>query len=273
MKLSMTSDYAAGTGCPEPYLRQIADAGFTHVHWCHQWCTDFLYSRHEIARIAAWLKEYNLSLVDLHASAGQEKRWVSPREYERQAGCELVENRIDMAARLGADVVIMHTGGEPDDEAEREVFWRQLHQSLDALRPFAKERGVRIAIENGGNDDFRVLRTLFGEYEASYLGLCYDSGHGNIGGKGLDHLDGVRDRLISVHLHDNDGGSDQHLVPFDGTADWQRLAGLMAHSSYTKCVSMETSMRHYENQDEAEVLRRAFERGQELTEMIAEARE
>ena len=34
MDLSMTSDYVPASGCPEPYLRSIAAAGFTHVHWC-----------------------------------------------------------------------------------------------------------------------------------------------------------------------------------------------------------------------------------------------
>jgi hypothetical protein len=35
--LAITSDYAKSTGCPEPHLRQIAEAGFSHVHWCHHW--------------------------------------------------------------------------------------------------------------------------------------------------------------------------------------------------------------------------------------------
>ena len=61
--LSMTSDYLADTGCPEPYLRRIAEAGFSHVHWCHHWSTDFLYSRWEIEQIAAWLEACALALT------------------------------------------------------------------------------------------------------------------------------------------------------------------------------------------------------------------
>ena len=268
MNISMTSDYATGLGCPEPHLRRIADAGFTHVHWCHQWNTDFLYSRHEIDQIATWLTSLGLAPLDLHGSAGQEKRWVSPREYERLAGCELVENRIDMAARLGADVVIMHTGAEPDSLEEKTTFWTQLRKSLDELRPVAASRGVRIAIENGGHDDFSVLRTLFGEYEPEYVGLCYDSGHGNMGGRGPAHLGSVRDRLISVHLHDNDGSGDQHRIPFEGTIDWQRLTLILATSSYAKCISLEVSTRQYEGENEATFLHRAKEKGDALAQML-----
>lgn len=69
--LSITTDCAADTGDPSPSLRAIAAAGFTHIHWCHHWNTDFLYSTWEIDQIKAWLDECGLQLLDLHGSAGQ----------------------------------------------------------------------------------------------------------------------------------------------------------------------------------------------------------
>jgi sugar phosphate isomerase/epimerase len=30
----------------------------------------------------------------------------------------------------------------------------------------------------------------------------------------------MRDHLVSSHIHDNHGDKDEHLVPFDGTVDW-----------------------------------------------------
>ena len=58
MTLSITADYLTSQGCPEPYLRRIAGAGFSHVHWAYHFNTDFTYSRYEVDRIEAWLKEY-----------------------------------------------------------------------------------------------------------------------------------------------------------------------------------------------------------------------
>ena len=106
MSLSITTDYAADKGCPEPYLHRIADAGISHVHWCHQWNTDFLYSRWEVSQIRKWLREYGLALLDLHGSLGPEKNWASSREYERRAGIDLVRNRLQMTAQLGGEVVV-----------------------------------------------------------------------------------------------------------------------------------------------------------------------
>ena len=259
--LSITTDYAKDTGDPSPYLRHIAEAGFSHIHWCHQWNTDFLYSRWEIEQIRNWLGEYGLQLLDLHGSAGNEKGWASPQEYQRLAGVELVRNRIEMTAYLSADVVIMHVPADPQSGAVR--------RSLDEIEPLCRERNVRIAIENG---HFEAIRKLLSEYGPEYVGLCYDSGHGNMVAEGLGCLESLKDRLISVHLHDNDGASDQHKILFSGTVDWKRLARIIAGSSYAKCASMEVSMVRSGIPDEGQFLNKAFETGTAFSNMIADCK-
>jgi len=256
--LCITTDYLTDHGDPSPCLKRIADAGFTHIHWCHHWKTDFIYTRGEIDQISRWLADYGLRLLDLHGSVGPEKNWTSPCEYIRRAGVELVKNRIDMTARLGGGVTIMHIH---DATCHDPVM-----KSLDALEKYAKSRGVRIAIENGVFQDIRHVLTRWGP---DYVGLCYDSGHGNLICNGLDELDGLKDRLISIHLHDNDGASDQHKLLFSGTVDWPRLASLLARSSYDKCVSMEVSMDNAGIPDESIFLRRAFDTGTRFQQMIA----
>ena len=267
--LSITTDYAASTGCPQPYLERIAEAGFTHIHWCHQWDTDFLYGDAEVARIGAWMREYGLALTDLHASAGREKPWGSCREYERLAGVELVLNRITMTARLGGDVIVMHLPGGLAEPEQAERTWGCFRRSLDALEPHARVHGVRIAIENGSRN-FDLIEQALAMYGPDYLGLCYDSGHANIDGDGMDRLERIKDRLISIHLHDNDGASDQHKPVFSGTIDWARLARVLAASAYKKCLSMELSMRNAGIEDEQTFLHQGLAEGTRLTRMVEE---
>ncbi|HSV72964.1 MAG TPA: sugar phosphate isomerase/epimerase family protein [Chthonomonadales bacterium] len=267
--LSVTTDYATDRGCPEPYLRRIADHGFSHVHWCHQWNTDFLYSEPEIAQIERWMRETGLGLTDLHASEGVEKRWTSAREYERQAGVELVRNRVEMTARLGGDVAIMHIGSVPEGPDAAARFWDQLWRSLDELTPVLRTTGVRIAIENGV---FAHIRRVFERYGPDVVGLCYDCGHGNMSGDGLDETEALSDRLISLHLHDNDGTRDLHMPLFTGTVDWPRLARIIARAPYSKWVSMETTMGRSGIADEDAFLRTVYDTGMRFTAMIEEAR-
>lgn len=267
--LSMTTDYVTSTGCPGPYLRAIAEAGFSHVHWCHEWDTDVAYSDDQIDQIRRWLREYGLGLTDLHASSGKQKCWGSLLARERVSGVGLVKNRIDMAARLESNVVIMHLPSQPVPAERANRLWDGLFSSLDDLRPYAEQRGVRIALENG---DFDAIEGVLSQYGPEYLGLCYDSGHGNIGGDGLGRLERVKDRLISIHLHDNNGSSDQHSLPLTGTVDWPRLAGIVAASSYGKWVSLEAVMRNCPIRDEEVFLRAAFEAGSRIARMIADCR-
>ena len=286
MHLSITSDYLHDSGDPEPELRRIADAGLTHVHWCHHWRSDFLYADSEVAQISAWFDEYGLTLNDIHGSEGSEKFWYSPKEYARLAGVELVKNRIDFAATLGANVVIMHVYPDtiaPEYAPYNAIAWDQLRRSLDTLAPYATERGVRIAIENlvdfpalaaqvvevqEVGDNFEKIGRLFSLYPPEYLGICYDSGHANLGHDRMDSLEAYKDRLLSLHLHDNDGTKDQHRLIFSGAVDWERLAGIIAASAYRKPISMEVAIHNTGIDTAEEFLRQAYETGARFTQMV-----
>jgi sugar phosphate isomerase/epimerase len=269
--LSMTTAFVQDTGNPKPYLRRIAEAGFSHVHWHHHCTTDFIYARCEVDQIAAWLDTFGLRLSDVHASDGIEKCWTSPVEYERQAGVELVKNRIWMAAYLGCHTVVLHLPAEPEDAEERAIFWVQVLQSLNELAPVARAHDVMLALENLPSDNSLAIEKVLTRYPPDYIGICYDTGHGNCSGSGLELLERFRHRLLALCVHDNDGTTDQHGLPFTGTVDWQALASLVAGSPYLGCLSM-GGMLCQSTLTERAFLARAFEAGSRLTHMIEEAR-
>ncbi len=249
MNISIATDFNGSTGSPRDSLKAISEAGFTHLHWCHQWCTDFLYSKHEIAQIKAWLKEFNLKLLDIHGSQGAEKLWYADEEYRRKSGVELVANRIEMLRELeGEGALMMHIPCFQlrTSEEDRPLVYRMtdnLRRSLDELIPVMEKNNVMITIENMWTDNFEIIRTLLGEYSPDHLGLCYDSGHANDPRlNGMDHLDTLRDRLKTLHLHDNNGTGDQHQPPFYGNVNWERLAEIIANSAYNAPVSFEMAM-------------------------------
>jgi sugar phosphate isomerase/epimerase len=270
--LSISTDYVSATGYPEPHLRHIAEAGFSYVHWCHHFNTDFLYADSEIEQIARWLKEYDLKVNDLHGSGGVEKGWMSYLEYERLAGVELAKNRIRMTAKLSSDVTVMHMPIEPENAERKRLYWTQAQKTLDALQPFARDHGVRIAVENLYPDNWHTIENVFSKYDADYIGLCYDSGHGNLHfcSDGLEHLDRLKGRLIALHLCDNDGYEDQHNPLFSGTVDWEKLAQIIAASPYAKCTNMEINMKHSGIESGAAFLREATKTGTAFERMVDE---
>lgn len=275
-------DWYNGIGNPNSALRAIAEAGFTHVHWCHHWSGDFLYGESEIDAIGKLLDEYGLTVADVHGSEGREKFWYSSQEYARLAGVDLVKNRIDFTARFGGDSVVMHAYPLPTDANLKQVVWGQLRKTLDALQPYAAERNITIAIENlidfqGAyfdgvpltevRDNSELLADLFAIYPPEFLGLCFDSGHANLGYDRMDLLDQFLGRLYVLHLHDNDGSADQHRNLFTKSIDFKRLAGYIARSVYTKPMSLEVVVSEaYAN--DADFLADAFETGSRFAKMV-----
>ena len=275
MPLAVATDFNGSGGDPEVPLRAIADAGFTHLHWCHQWNTDHLYSDWEIARIAGLLREFGLKLLDIHGSdacaGGALRCWYSPDETYRRAGVELVVNRLRMHAMLRGEGTLMmhipsmHADWSPD---ARPRVWRNvdaLRRSLDEILPVARGLGIPLALENMPGDTWEVLDRLLDETPPDLVGICYDSGHANIDvqghpADGIEHLERHLDRLQALHLHDNDGTGDQHRPPFYGTVDWPRLVSDIRRSAYPRMLSFELAMREPCPTEPAAFLADAFER-------------
>jgi len=274
--LAITSAFVESIGDPAPYLRRIAEAGFKHVLWSHHAWSDFVYVEPEVRHIERALRETGLTLVDFHCPTGKEKPWGSPVEYQRLAGIELIKNRIETASRLGCNVVVMHIPAEPPDPAERAGFWDRQRHTIDVLAAHGRRHKVRMALENTLPGNFDTIERFLELEGPDVLGLCYDSGHGaarvDWPGNGLDRLEQLLDRVIDVHLHDNDGTGDQHLMPFEGIVDWPRLARLWLRMSHAKAIiPLEVGLQRTDSRDEEfqrAFLRRAAEVGRKFAAMI-----
>ncbi|MFA6033577.1 MAG: TIM barrel protein, partial [Myxococcota bacterium] len=48
-------------------------------------------------------------------------------------------------------------------------------------------------------------------------------------------------RVFSLHLHDNDGVSDQHLLPGGGVVDFAGIAALLAGTGFDGILTMEVA--------------------------------
>ena len=182
MDIAVSTSILCDTGSPETYLRLIAEAGFTHLHWGHHWDTDFLYSSFEIAQCKKWLKTYGLKLLDIHGSEGVEKQWFSPEEYRRRSGVELVLNRVVMLRELeGPGCVMMHLPpnraikSTPEDERLLPARVEALKRSLDEIVPALEKYDAKLAVENRRNDSFRVISEVMAAIHLIFrISKCFD---------------------------------------------------------------------------------------------------
>ncbi len=251
--LCINSDAAGGTGSPFTFLAAAGDAGFTRIMWGHQWNTDFLYDDAEIEFAGEFMTASGIKLSDTHGSAGKEKCWYSPVEYERRAGIALVKNRIRFTSLLGGSTVTLHPPVRRFPEEDLLLLRRRGLQSMHEIAEHAQLYGIMIALENlyqaAGEKDYALtsydtIEEFFDSFPS--LGFCWDPAHSII----LGEKAAVRDedlasrRLCMVHISDNRGMEDEHAPPFTWSTIWDHVARVIARSPYPqeKPVTLEVEM-------------------------------
>jgi len=141
----------------------------------------------------------------------------------RRATQERLEHILHLAALIRPKAVVFHPEYDPWRHAE--VFDLWLHGSLEMWTPLVKEAekvGVTLALENIFDHGPEVINKLLKEINSLHFGFCFDTGHWLIFSKGSweEWIAVLGERLVEVHLHDNNGEEDQHLPPGDGKFDF-----------------------------------------------------
>jgi len=223
-------------------LGQMADAGFQGIElFCSRSHFDY-HSREGILELARALSDRHLTLASLHAPTsrdlGPTREGGSPLslcEVERVRRVEAMDEfkrAIDVAEELSFPRMVMHMGGarETDDPRKRDAAF----SSLEHLVLHAKHAGVTIALENTTSElgEPAYLRAFVEETRLAGVRFCFDMGHANLMEGAPEEriekaFEPMRDLVATVHVHDNRGEKDEHLLPHDGTIDWARAVKLL----------------------------------------------
>ena len=177
--------------------------------------------------IGGWFSDHEVRCHALHAPAftGLERLGglaISVAYTQRRLRIESMDEMkrlLDAAEYLPFGYLVLHLG--LDEEYGLEKF-DAAFTSLEHLRLFAKDRGVKLLLENTrsplGNPE--RLKDFLNYTRLDDVGICFDVGHARLTGGLAEALEALRSRTAAVHLHDNRGDEDDHLMPFDGTMDW-----------------------------------------------------
>lgn len=76
------------------------------------------------------------------------------------------------------------------------------------------------------------------------FGVCFDVGHYHVHFKDEFDFEKIKNRVFAVHLHDNDQTDDQHLLPYDGTLDWDKVIQNLNNCNYKGPVTLELCYRY-----------------------------
>jgi sugar phosphate isomerase/epimerase len=181
------------------------------------------------ARIEEMLASTNLRVTvhapfgDLNLATLNDPIW---RESIRQI-CTCIEHASNLT-----DLVTIHPGYlSPVGKLMPQKAWDLQKDALRQIGKFAADHNVTACLENMiGVKEFlcRFPDELIGMTEGiEGIGMTFDLGHANTVGKVPDFLRHVG-KAKHLHIHDNNGLSDEHHALGEGTIDWVKAGSVIA---------------------------------------------
>lgn len=184
--------------------------------------------RHHLSAIRCFLGEYLKSrnvVLQVHAPLS-DINIASFSERVRRASLEDVLETVRISGELGVRCVTVHPGlVSPTSSLDLDRVRTLVREAALALSKASEEHGVPVAVENMPRMKwliFRDVAEVLKCIEGTGLGVCFDAGHAHTAGN-VDEWLRVAPRFIIVHLHDNLGERDEHLVLGEGTVPLAKI--------------------------------------------------
>ena len=170
----------------------------------------------------------------------------SPFQPVKGAVERTLDDFVKFSEFLGASVVTIHPGSVHNEG----LIPKSAENSISTLRRMVRTSGGRLAIsvENQTRSrskyHFPLASTIesleFILAEVDFLRFTLDTGHAHVNGqKPLSIAERFGEKLVEIHLSDNAGSSDDHLIPGEGTAEINPLLDSVRQTDVLVCLELD----------------------------------
>lgn len=258
MKIVTTTSIYPQDSDPEFVLRSTRSFGFEYADIA----LDYYYGRAENRFSESDWKENIFRMRDICEKIGLTVTHShSPLEVNyalSSQGLEILRRSIEATSILGGKYTVIHPVWKEDDGSiisDEERFINYNCQCNRILLEYAEKYSVIILSENllwGASRDPEIISRLADTANSQFFGWCYDTGHANDFGYGADKLRNVCAAPCSLHIQDNMGQYDDHLIPGDGTVKWNEIFPALSDIGYTGDFVLEAHHQSLYAKDETE---------------------
>ena len=190
-------------------------------------------------------RQSHLPYYDLFAEKDEDKKRVME---------ELIRRSIIGSAMLGVRWTVTHPSTVYEAGQDMRVSRERNLEYYDRHVRTARENGLGICLENDfeyrpGQPCQRIYCASVYELcdlvdafrDPEHVGVCYDFGHANLTGERFHrkNLNVIGSRLHAIHVQDNHGKADEHLMPFFGSIDWKEAMAGLADIGYDGDLTFE----------------------------------
>ncbi|MEA3486530.1 MAG: sugar phosphate isomerase/epimerase family protein [Thermodesulfobacteriota bacterium] len=199
------------------------------------------FSRNEFRDVANLLHGAGLSIT-LHAPFFDLRPGAIDRKI-REVTIERLRQVFDLVPLFKPRSVVCHAAFDDKYYVSNEDVW--LENSRDTWSRFietAAGMGTKIAIENVYENSPKFLSLLLDTFkESRSICFCFDTGHFNAFSQATleEWVDALGSRICQIHLHDNNGFTDEHNPVGEGTFPFYRFFELLKKKAVQPIITLE----------------------------------
>lgn len=149
----------------------------------------------------------------------------------RRISMKRLQESLIHASELEAVAWVMHPGQRgPLTTFYPEKEWRLNVEAIVEMTDMGEELGVNVCIENMPRglpllmDDPESFEKIGEESGKNRFKMVLDIGHANTSCGAMEFLDRLKNEVVHIHAHDNNGKVDSHDEIGKGTVNWRVLA-------------------------------------------------
>lgn len=180
----------------------------------------------QMARMKKTLRNYSVRF-SVHPPAW-DTNLASENLAIRTASFEEYKKSIEFAHDIEAEHVVIHPGFSFSPAFDKKAAQERAQYYMEQLCRVAAPLGIKLAMENVGYKGASIyteqeyLKCLDGFDDTA--GYLIDTGHAFLNGWNIaEMIRATKNRLYTVHIHDNSGAGDEHLPIGEGSIEWQPI--------------------------------------------------
>lgn len=217
MKLSVWSSYYMDLKAEEA-IKRLANNG---IHCCElsdEHGLELLSRSGDVTKtgkaFARFLKEQDMEVSQGHL-------WLYIKLCTDRDALEKLYRWIDLYEAIGIKNMVLHCDSMVDTDLSRQEKLDKNIEKLRILAEYIQDKDITVCLENLGKtsisqtaDDLMYLIDRIG---SDRFGICLDTGHLNLTVKDQrEFILKAGEKLKALHIADNHGQLDDHLMPFNG---------------------------------------------------------